>query len=314
VAKGLAAGGVPFRSTIITGEHKWATQRRCADKGLELLIATPGRLHAHLMAETPSFSLSAVQRVVLDEVDILYDDVDFDALWADMRLMMPPRAAHAFVTATLPPYVLQAIKRDFPLVKLVKGPGLHTTRQGVREKLVDCSQGGSGGTLGGDVDESANLKVEALLSELEAEPSEQTLIFCNTIASCRRVENGLRRRDRRGSRFEVHTFHGAIPPEQRKRAIDDFTRESDDEAQLPRLLICTDRASRGMDFPQVAHVVLFDFPRDGVEYVRRVGRVTRGGNAPGRVTSLCLGRQLPYAKALMKANEGGQVIDLQTHS
>ena len=44
--------------------------------------------------------------------------------------------------------------------------------------------------------------------------------------------------------------------------------------------------------PQVGHVILFDFPRDGVEYVRRVGRATRGANQPGRVTSLLLGRQV----------------------
>jgi superfamily II DNA/RNA helicase len=69
-----------------------------------------------------------------------------------------------------------------------------------------------------------------------------------------------------------------------------------------------------MDFPAVGHVVLFDFPRDGVEYVRRVGRATRGGRAPGRVTSLALGRQLPYAKALMTANAKGERIDMDTHT
>lgn len=47
--------------------------------------------------------------------------------------------------------------------------------------------------------------------------------------------------------------------------------------------------------------------------MRRVGRATRGGNAPGRVTSLVLSRQLPYAKALMRANENGEKIDLMTH-
>jgi len=48
--------------------------------------------------------------------------------------------------------------------------------------------------------------------------------------------------------------------------------------------------------------------------VRRVGRATRGGNAPGRVTSLALGRQLGYAKALMKANAAGEQIDMGTHA
>ena len=53
-----------------------------------------------------------------------------------------------------------------------------------------------------------------------------TLVFCNTIESCRRVENALRRRDRRGGRFEVHPFHGAIPAERRKAALDAFTAPS----------------------------------------------------------------------------------------
>ena len=60
-------------------------------------------------------------------------------------------------------------------------------------------------------------------------------------------------------------------------------------------------------------MVLFDFPRDGVEYVRRVGRVTRGTKAPGKVTSLVLGRQLAYARALMKINREGGAVDLDVH-
>ena len=64
---------------------------------------------------------------------------------------------------------------------------------------------------------------------------------------------------------------------------------------------------------QVGHVVLFDFPRDGIEYVRRVGRTTRGAQVPGRVTSLVLGRQLSYARSLMKANREGAAVDLEVH-
>ena len=61
-------------------------------------------------------------------------------------------------------------------------------------------------------------------------------------------------------------------------------------------------------------MLLFDFPRDGIEYLRRVGRATRGARTPGRVTSLVLGRQLAYARALMKLNREGAAIDLETHS
>ena len=74
VAKALAAGGAPFRSTIITGEHKWATQRKCADKGMELIVATPGRLKSHLEAEQgPSFALDSAITLVLDEADLLFE-------------------------------------------------------------------------------------------------------------------------------------------------------------------------------------------------------------------------------------------------
>ena len=102
-----------------------------------------------------------------------------------------------------------------------------------------------------------------------------------------------RGRGRRGLAYDVRAFHGAIAADRRKAILGEFTGEfAGESAERPRVLICTDRASRGLDLPTVGHVVLFDFPRDGVEYVRRVGRATRGAHQPGRVTSLLLGRQV----------------------
>ena len=60
----------------------------------------------------------------------------------------------------------------------------------------------------------------------------------------------------------------------------------------PMVLVCTDRASRGIDTAHVEHVVLFDFPRDPSEYVRRAGRVSRGAGGTGLVSILVLGRQV----------------------
>lgn len=60
----------------------------------------------------------------------------------------------------------------------------------------------------------------------------------------------------------------------------------------PMVLVCTDRASRGIDSAHVEHVVLFDFPRDPSEYVRRAGRVSRGAGGTGLVSILALGRQV----------------------
>lgn len=254
---------------------------------------------------------------VLDEADVLYGDDDFAAAWDELRGALPPRAAVAFVTATLTPAAQQAIEAQFPLVERRRGRGLHRTAQGVAEKLIDCSAGGSGS--GGP--DGFELKMGALLSELRESEEEHTLVFCNTIEACRRVENALRRADRGGHAYRLWAYHSAINPEGRQRALQQFAQPQAegvgagrDGDPLPRLLVCTDRASRGMDFPQVGHVILFDFPRDGVEYVRRVGRATRGANQPGRVTSLLLGRQVAYARTLMKLNQAGEAIDLETHS
>ncbi len=66
----------------------------------------------------------------------------------------------------------------------------------------------------------------------------------------------------------------------------------DDDQRM--VLICTDRASRGVDTSHVQHVVLFDFPRDPSEYVRRVGRTARGAGGEGVVSVLVLGRQVRH--------------------
>ena len=78
----------------------------------------------------------------------------------------------------------------------------------MRSKLVDCSAGTNDPPSSNpEVDEGFQRKGLALLRELEAEPASHTLIFCNTIESCRRVENFLHRRDRRGEAYEVRRFH-----------------------------------------------------------------------------------------------------------
>ena len=68
VAKSLSAGGAPFRSTIVTGEHKWGTQRKALAAGVELVVATPGRLRSHLNAEQASLQLGGLAHLVRDHL------------------------------------------------------------------------------------------------------------------------------------------------------------------------------------------------------------------------------------------------------
>ena len=195
----------------------------------------------------------------------------------------------------------------------------------------------------------------------------RTIVFCNTIDSCRKVESFLKRRDRKEKRYRVLPYHNAIDKEIRDTNLKEFMRvpERDLDAAsaaatgsrngreistffpsgsahhrgagadepgrlspkrsmaeyraLPIIFVCTDRLSRGLDLITAEHAVLFDFPRDPHEYVRRVGRVCRGpravnatevvADAPtalsaweGMVTILAVGRQVALAKEIVERN------------
>lgn len=118
------------------------------------------------------------------------------------------------------------------------------------------------------------------------------------------MENALSRADRRGQRWEVLPYHAAIREDLRAENLSRFLEEPAPGA-TPLVLVCTDRASRGIDSVDVEHVVLFDFPRDPSEYVRRVGRTGRGAGRRGVVSVLVLGRQVPLAKDIMARNLKG---------
>ena len=106
----------------------------------------------------------------------------------------PPEAQFVFTTATLPEIVTEQITMEFPDVSCRMGPGLHRISPNVEEVLVDCSGPANQERSPETAFENKRL---ALLRALEQDPStERTLIFCNTIDQCRRVENALERTDR----------------------------------------------------------------------------------------------------------------------
>jgi len=171
--------------------------------------------------------------------------------------------------------------------------------------LIDCSGPRTQERSGDKVFDN---KRSALLKALDQRSdAERTIVFCNTIDQCRRVENILRRDDRSSRMRSVYSYHGAIDGVTRERNIAEFSRIL---LQKPAILICTDRASRGMDFNKahVDHVILFDFPFEPSEYLRRVGRTGRAGR-PGTATVLVYGKQVGAAKTVMRASIEGKKIE-----
>ncbi|PRQ39703.1 putative RNA helicase [Rosa chinensis] len=299
--RSISKFGVPVRSMVVTGGHRQKTQLESLQEGVDVLIATPGRF-IYLIKEG-FLQLSNLRCAVLDEVDILFNDEDFEAALQSLINSAPVTTQYLFVTATLPLGIYNKLVEDFPDCQVVMAPGMHRISPGLEEVLVDCS--------GDDRSEKSpemafTNKKSALLQLVEGSPVPKTIVFCNKIETCRKVENVLSRFDRSGTRVQVLPFHSALAQESRLANMKEFTNSHSEK--VAQFLVCTDRASRGIDFPGVDHVILFDFPRDPSEYVRRVGRTARGAGGVGKAFIFVVGKQVSLARRIMDRNQKGHPV------
>ena len=319
---------VNFSTMVVTATGKYSTSIRdqiriLQRQPVDVLISTPGRLSTIVRTKNSGLDLSSrMQAMVLDEVDILMDDSsdlmndsgsvqENETFGPQLRTIgeaVGPRlekTQFVFVTATLPDRIVNTVTSEFPGVVQVRGPGLHRVAPSMTERLIDVSvpsRDNRNSKLG------LQVKARQLLKTLRMTRCSRTLIFCNTVQSCRAVENLLRRSDRKRQRYDMRAYHNAMTPEARNANLEIFSNAGQNRVDdggnrrkaVDYVLVCTDRAGRGVDFgaSPVDHVVLFDFPRDPAEYVRRVGRTARAGRA-GTCTVFAYGWQLPIARSVM---------------
>lgn len=304
---------VPFSTMVVTATGKFSTNirdqiRLLQRQPVDVLISTPGRLSTILRTKNAGLDLSALQSIVLDEVDVLLVDETFGPQLRTVGAAAPlDQVQFVFVTATLPDTVVESVEREFGDIQQIKGPGLHRVAQTMQERLVDVSVPSKNNR---DSRLCFDIKAKELLQALRQTRCRRTLIFCNTVESCRKVENLLTRRDRQSQVFDVRAYHNAMTPEARNENLAIFAHgqrqslrkggQKSKQDQVDYVLVCTDRAARGVDFDAapVDHVVLFDFPKDPAEYVRRVGRTARAGRQ-GTSTVFAYGWQLPIARSVM---------------
>jgi ATP-dependent RNA helicase DDX18/HAS1 len=301
---------VPFSTLVITAMGKHSTSIRdqiriIQRQPCDVLITTPGRISTILRTRNSGLDLSYLQSIVLDEVDVLLLDETFGPQLRTVGAAAPvENTQFVFVTATLPDAVVKTVEKEFPGVVRVKGPGLHRVAPTVKERLVDVSVPSK---YNRDFKLCFDIKAKQLLRALRQTRCRRTLIFCNTVDSCRQVENLLGRKDRRGQVYDIRAYHNAMTPEARNQNLAIFSHGAAGQHgkgavgdDVDSLLVCTDRAARGVDFEAapVDHVILFDFPKDASEYVRRVGRTARAGRT-GTSTVFAYGWQLPIARKVM---------------
>jgi ATP-dependent RNA helicase DDX18/HAS1 len=296
------ANVLKFRTSCITSSTvDIDSEQKKLRLGTEILISTPGRL-LNLLDKNEVY-FDDLQALILDEADVLFLDQSFPL--PPIGSAAPTTSQFIFVTATLPDIVTEQITMEFPNVEYRLGPGLHRIAPTIDEVLVDCS--GSSNQAKTPLNAFENKRLALLRALEQTTDIERTIIFCNSIDQCRRVENVLQRADRNEKLRKIYPYHGAIDAKQREQNLKSFSRMLID---ISVILVCTDRASRGMDFDNihVEHVILFDFPSEPSEYVRRIGRTGRAGRK-GRATIMAYGRQVPIAKEVITSSIAGKRID-----
>ena len=242
----------------IYGGAPMSAQIRSLRRGVDVVVATPGRALDHLRRGT--LALSSLRVLVLDEADEMLDMGFADDLEAILAAT-PAEKQTALFSATLPPRI-DAIVRSH-----LEDPVTVAVDRAVRR----------GGTPA-DVRQVAYVvpraqKMAALGRVLDIEHPVSAIVFCRTRLEVDELAETL---TARGHRAEA--LHGGLAQEQRDRVMQRF------RARKTDLLIATDVAARGLDVQHVSHVVNYDVPVAADAYVHRIGRTGRAGRAGVAIT------------------------------
>lgn len=221
-------------------------QQKALAEGVDLLVATPGRL-LDLEARR-SVDLSKVEILVLDEADRLLDMGFLPDLNRILRLL-PQKRQNMLFSATMPPDVQKLADH------VLKDPV--TIEIGQRRALVEGVR-----QLAFPV--MPTQKLTLLMAILERHPMEQVLVFCRTKHGADKVANRLEK-----ANYSVARLHSNRTQQQREKALSGFRKGR------YQFLVATDVASRGLDIEGISHVINYDVPQYAEDYVHRVGRTAR---------------------------------------
>lgn len=258
----LLIGGVSFKD-----------QDQKIDRGVDVLIATPGRLLDHF--ERGKLMLNGVQIMVVDEADRMLD-MGFIPDIERIFKLTPFTRQTLFFSATMAPEITRITQEFLQNPERVEVARQATTGENITQKI--CMFKPSNRTS------EAKEKREVLREILKAEGDSITngIIFCNRKASVDIVMKSLKKHG-----FDAGAIHGDLDQSVRTKVLDGF------RAGDLKLLVASDVAARGLDIPAVSHVINFDVPIHSEDYVHRIGRTGRAGR-DGKAITLCMPFEQKY--------------------
>ena len=253
LSKALLIGGVSFKE-----------QDALIDRGVDVLIATPGRLLDHF--ERGKLLLTGIEIMVVDEADRMLDMgfiPDIERIFS----LTPFTRQTLFFSATMAPEIERITNLFLSSPARVEVARRATTSETVTQEVVQMKPSRR--------DRAAKEKRELLraIIEREGEECRNAIVFCNRKTDVDIVAKSLQKHG-----FDAAPIHGDLDQPQRTRTLDKFR-----DGEL-RFLVASDVAARGLDIPRVSHVLNFDVPSNSEDYVHRIGRTGRAGREGKAVT------------------------------
>lgn len=267
-----------LNKALIIGGASMAEQNKLLDRGVDVLIATPGRLLD--LFERGGLLLSDVKILVIDEADRMLD-MGFIPDVEKIVAVIPKIRQTLFFSATMPSEIKRLADVFLINPKEITISPPSTLGKTISQGLLMISH-----TSKRDLAGLQKKKREKLRKLIEHEKVKNALIFCN-----RKKDVDILNKSFKKHGFNSATLHGDMVQSARTETMERFKAHEYD------YLICSDVAARGLDIDQLSHVFNFDIPTHPEDYVHRIGRTGRAGKH-GRALSLAWKEDQKYIKAI----------------
>jgi ATP-dependent RNA helicase RhlE len=274
-----------LRSLVVFGGVDIKSQTPHLKTGVEILVATPGRLLDHV--EQKTLSLSQVQMLVLDEADRMLD-MGFMPDLKRILSLLPKQRQNLMFSATFSNDIKKLADDFLTNPTLIEVARSNATAENVTQKVYLVDQASK----------------QALLSQLLiAEDNQQVIIFTKTKVTASRLSRALQKEG-----IAADAIHGDKSQKERMEALDAF------KAGKVTALVATDVAARGLDISDLPMVINYELPSTPEDYVHRIGRTGRAGASGIAISLVCEEEEkyLAEIEKLIKRNIDKEKSDIKT--
>jgi superfamily II DNA/RNA helicase len=247
------AKGTKLSWALLIGGVSFEDQVKKLDRGVDVLIATPGRLLDHF--ERGKLLLTGVELMVVDEADRMLD-MGFIPDIERIFKLTPPKRQTLFFSATMPPEITRLTSQFLKDPTRIEVSRPATTAENIAQYIANIPTA------------DPKAKRTALRTLISGAEVKNGIVFCNRKSEVDIVAKSLAKHG-----FDAAAIHGDLDQSQRMRTLENFRK-----GELA-ILVASDVAARGLDIPAVSHVFNYDVPHHADDYVHRIGRTGRAGRS-----------------------------------